>query len=271
MTIAQELAEKYSLVVQEYFAMMSESEAVQSSETQSYILRLGLNTITHIYKLAFNSSKHIATTVNHTQKGMFFFIEYVEQTNKMGVLSSIDYMDAVAFVYDKSLSDLCVGNCTSSSSIYTNMLSASYPQFSDEDICRIRTLFSRMTTLCSVLFWFSNNQFNVADYCDIARYLDDIVMLVSTEELADIVCLFLDTAQEKIANISKAQYLEILVCITKHLKRITKRNEPITFPGVRDICLHLGVHYSGMTIEQIAVEEGWKKPVEDLVRLVFRA
>jgi hypothetical protein len=77
--------------------------------------------------------------------------------------------------------------------------------------------------------------------------------------------------QEKLANISKAQYLEILGCITKQLKRATKRNEPITFPGVRDVCLHLGVHYSGATIEQIAAEEGWKKPVEDLVKLALRS
>jgi hypothetical protein len=56
-------------------------------ETQSRVLEIGLSAISHIYKLAFFLSKNVATAVCHCQKGMYCYLEYIEQMNKNYKLS----------------------------------------------------------------------------------------------------------------------------------------------------------------------------------------
>jgi hypothetical protein len=287
----QDVIEKYVALVHDYFTVISESEAVQSSEHRAYIVQLGLNAITHIYKLAFFSSKHLATTVAHTQKGIYCFIEYIDQTYKLGTPSSVDYMDALAFIYDKALTDLCVHQ-----SAYNNMLSVSAKETScKEDTETTHLLFARLSVVASAFCWVAHPGFSVLDQRDLVSHLavfllhvyvpyhqqrqqhaqqqradDDTPLPRRPAEVIDAVCMYLETVQEKISLLSKAQYVEILANITKHMKRSAKRKDLPSLDHITDICLHLGVHYDGKTLQEIASDEGWKKPAEDLVKSSFR-
>ncbi len=290
----QDVIEKYVALLHEYFTVIGESEAVQSSEHRAYIVQLGLNAITHIYKLAFFSSKHLATTVAHTQKGIYCFVEYIDQTYKLGTPSSVDYMDALAFIYDKALTDLCVHQ-----SAYNNMLSvAAKETTSKEDTETTHLLFARLSVVASAFCWVAHPGFSVIDQRDLVSHLavfllhvyvpyhqqrlqhaqhqhqqqsnNDTPLPRRPAEVIDAVCMYLETVQEKITDISKAQYVDVLANITKHMKRSAKRKNLPSLDHITDICLHLSVHYDGKTLHEVASEEGWKKPAEDLVKSSFR-
>ena len=48
-----ELIRKYESIVYDYLAIMNSSETLKSMDIAKYAVQLGLNAITHIYKLAF--------------------------------------------------------------------------------------------------------------------------------------------------------------------------------------------------------------------------
>ena len=103
----QELISKYESIVYDYLAIMNSSDMVKTIECSKYIIELGLSAITHIYKLAFCITKNVSTSADHCQKGIYCFIEYVEQTYKLGYTNQnpmpFDFMDAIVFIYDKSI------------------------------------------------------------------------------------------------------------------------------------------------------------------------
>lgn len=273
MSAQSDLIEKYSTIVYEYFAIMHASELVRSMDNHKHIVQLGLNAITHIYKLAFLSSKNVSTAVGHCQKGIYCFIEYIEQMNKLSSLHNLDCADVIMFIYDRSLSDIYGGRSSSgSSSVFTNILSFSQShQAHGEELIRSKRTLDQISRVCSSLIWFQNNDLTLLDQMDIIdTHLSSYIGFASSMDAnIDHAFLFLEVIQEKIVNITKEQYLEILGAFTKYIKRALKHNQLPVFENMRDACLYLGVLYSGQTLERIAEEEGWRKPTEDIVKWCF--
>jgi hypothetical protein len=90
------------------------------------------------------------------------------------------------------------------------------------------------------------------------------------EPFAEVVCMFLTTMQEKIGLVSPAQYVDLLTSINKEIKRKQKKKESIHISTVRDFCLYLIATHNGALLDEVVVEEGYKKGTEDLVKTAFR-
>ena len=107
-TFEQELIEKYESLVFDYLAIMQSSEIIKSMTDWKYAAQTGLSAITHIFKLAYYATKNASTSAGHCQKGIYCYIEYIEQTQKLAASSfqQMDYIDALTFIYDKSLTEL---------------------------------------------------------------------------------------------------------------------------------------------------------------------
>jgi hypothetical protein len=132
----KELIDRYEAVLYDYLAVMNSSETIKAMDCQKYAIQLGLSAITHIYKLAFCFTKNVSTTADYCHKGIYCFIEYIEQTYKLGYVNAtgapipFDFMDAILFIYDKTISELRSSDGNSldehsgSSSVFTNILFA---------------------------------------------------------------------------------------------------------------------------------------------------
>jgi len=278
--VQKDLIDKYATILFEYFAIMNASAIVQSMDERVRVVQIGLSAITNIYKLAFFSTKNVATSFGHCQKGIYCYIEYIEQAQKFGASQSLDYIDAITFIYDKTLTDLHKGHLggqsSSESSVFTNILSVSQShQARGRELEQSKLVLDQISRASSVLLWFQHPEFTMLDQMDIIdTHLSDFASYAFSEELPhsqipDAIFLFLETLQEKIAGITKQEYMDILTVLSKYIKRCIKRGNIADCVDVRDACLYLSAHYSGQSLCQIAAQENWKKPTDDLVKFVY--
>jgi len=245
-----DLIKKYATVVYEYLAIMNSSETLKSIDCQKYTIQLGLSAITHIYKLAFCNTKNVSTSADHCQKGIYCFIEYIEQTNKLGYMNAaaassggagfvppFDFTDALVFIYDKTITDLrnCNINEHSGSSAFTNILSVSQSHQAQGDIfLQCRSSIEKFGNITSVLLWFSNPKITLADQLDIVdTHLMD--MVECSQLLGEDLILFLETVQETFHDMSKREYIEFLDALKKKIKKNGKTRPMHFIPA----CLYL--------------------------------
>lgn len=282
----KDLIDKYEASVFEYLSVMQFSEIVKSLDDCKYAIQTGLVAITHIFKLAYIATKNASTSAGYCQKGAYCYIEYIEQTHKLSSanVQSIDYVDALTYIYDKTLSDLYAGRhqlsvpsppTSNAQHAFDNILSVSetlQAQGADLDKCKL--ILDQMYRTCSALIWFRHPRFTLVEQLDIIgthlsgllEVVTEFVEMFGPEKTNDIL-LFLDTIQSNISGITKHEYMEILTALQKYIKRCIRKNATSTiFAG----CLYLKTISPGMTLPEISVIEKWKRPAEDLVKLAFQ-
>lgn len=298
-----ELLKKYESIVYDYLAIMNSSETLKAMDSAKYTVQLGLNAITHIYKIAFCRTKNVATSADHCQKGIYCFIEYIEQTYKLGYVNmsgnnspQFDFMDAIMFIYDKTLSDLRNDNSDNldertGSSAFTNILSVSQThQAHGVDLLQCKSALEHFGRITTTLLWFSHPTMNLTDQMEIVdMHLTDFLgyglqsVVRSTDAkqkereltsenfirrgLNKDLFLFLETVQETIESMEKKEYVHFLLALKKQMKKQEKSGNYSL--SVLPACLHLKT-LNGMTLKEIEEHEKWKKPVNDLAKLAFQ-
>jgi hypothetical protein len=267
------LITKYESIVYDYLAVMNSSETVKSLDSSKYTIQLGLSAITHIYKLAFCLTKNVAISGDHCQKGIYCFIEYIEQTYKLGYSANImqvDFMDAIAFIYDKTIADLrknCGESVTndsgsSASSAFASMLFVS-PIFRGGEYSECKTVLENFGRVVSVLAWFDHTAINLTDQMEIVdSHLIDFLEY-SVCHGTDIF-LFLETVQDTVVGMDKKEYCDFLCAVKKQMKK----RRSVERDGVLLVCLYLKT-MRGMTLKEMCEKERWKKGVNDLAKLGF--
>ena len=281
----QELIHRYESIVYDYLAIMNVSETLKTLECQKYAIQLGLSAITHIYKLAFCLTRNVSTSADHCQKGIYCFIEYIEQTCKLGYInpngaqSPFDFMDAIVFIYDKTLSDLRVdgtglGEQSSGSSAFSNILSVSQShQAQGDDFLQCKSALERFGRVVSVLLWFTHPTFGLADHMNIVdlHLIDFLNYTVdylpnNVTSLDNDLFLFLETVQENI-HMDKTEYMDLLSALKKQMKKHVKRDTLSL--SVLPACLYVKT-FAGSSLKDVVEQEKWKSGSNDLAKIIFR-
>ena len=267
-TSLNELISKYESIVYDYLAVMNSSETVKSMDVAKYTVQIGLTAITHIYKIAHCMTK---CATDHCQKGIYCFIEYIEQTYKLGYMNhsspQFDFMDAVTFIYDKTLSDLGTDEQTGSSA-FSNIISASNPPSTD-----YRLALEQFGRVASVLIWTSHPTMTLTDQMEIVdAHLIDFLRWSSSYKATGLdkdLFLYLETVQETFPEMEKKDYMDFLSAIKKQIKKQEKRG--VDTLSVLNACLQL------KTVDEGVLSKSTKSPdlslnnkvVDDLAKLVF--
>lgn len=284
----QELIRRYSMIVYDYLAIMSSSDTLKIMESAKYTVQLGLNAITHIYKLAFCMTKNVATSGDHCQKGIYCFIEYIEQTYKLGYINGqggqggqpqFDLMDAIIFIYDKTISELRNESSDnlderSGSSAFTNILSVSQShQAHGVDFAQCKSALEHFGNVALTLLWFNHPTMSLTDQMEIVdvHLMDFLGYSLNTGRSSDKTLdkdlfLFLETVQETVNGMEKKEYMDFLTAVKKQMKKQEKKE--VDTMSVLPACLYLKT-LSGMTLKEIGEQEKWKRGADDLAKLVF--
>lgn len=280
----QDLINRYESIVYDYLAIMNSSETVKSMEPAKYTVQLGLNAITHIYKIAFCMTKNVATSSDLCQKGIYCFIEYIEQTYKLGYANSVagfpqfDYMDAIVFIYDKTISELKTDTTghldeRNGSSSFANILSVSQShQAHGAEFVRCKIALEQFGRVVSALVWFGHPTMNFTDQMEIvdAHLIDFLVYAVENVSVpSNDLFLFLDTVQETIVLMEKTEYIDFLNALKKQIKKQMNRSPTADDNRILPACLYVKTLSSGSTVKDIAEQEKWKRGVDDLAKLAF--
>jgi hypothetical protein len=103
----QDILTKFVYVIIEYTRFITEKISMKNKLYYRFIFERGLETLIHIFSIIFYYTKNLELTVYHTQKGYYFYIEFIEQISDDNVtFLQLSSRDAILFVYKKTIYEL---------------------------------------------------------------------------------------------------------------------------------------------------------------------
>lgn len=94
---------KYVKIIQFYLSHLSKSGIIVNNENTKNIVLIGLNSIIHIFKITLHNTKDIEYTQTSCLKATYCFLEYIERINDLSNTCDLNIINAVAFIYKKTL------------------------------------------------------------------------------------------------------------------------------------------------------------------------
>lgn len=103
----KEILDCYIYVISEYYVTIKNNLKINNSIKKKFIIRRGLDTLTHIFNYILYYTKNIKLTMMYLEQGIYLYIEFIEQINQTEN-SFLDFnsRDATQYVYKKTIYDL---------------------------------------------------------------------------------------------------------------------------------------------------------------------
>jgi hypothetical protein len=102
-----EILNKFVIILMEYMRFISEKIMMKNKKYYCFIFERGIETIIHVFSVIFYYTKNLNLTFYHTQKAVYFYIEFIEQISDDNVtFLQLTSRDAILFVYKKSIFDI---------------------------------------------------------------------------------------------------------------------------------------------------------------------
>lgn len=98
------IVKKYHFIIYQYLVIMNDSVIINQLDNIDNILQIGMNAITHIFKLNLLFYKNIDVAFFYSQKAYYCYLEYIEQINIKCITDDLNIKDAILFIYNKTLS-----------------------------------------------------------------------------------------------------------------------------------------------------------------------
>jgi len=294
MTFQKDIIDKYILLLMEYIHLIHGSEIIKGLENTQAVFQIGFNALVHIYKISFLITKNVESAGCYTQKGMYCYLEYIEQMNRTNTLHNLDNMDAILFVYDKTLTDVYVPNGLSSDvshqqNMFINILSLNHPH---SDTINYRIILDNLAYMSRTMLWFDRTDITHLQRIDLAHetlYKWMTLYLAGTIEAGNEPTAY-DGFREKYANPTLAllkyvaffqentemtytEYVALLETFYKTQKKMWKQRKLPTPEHIQDRCLTMTIAFSGRPFRDLfksefAKSEGWKTDA-DFIKWLF--
>lgn len=103
----KEILDCYSYIISEYCVIISNKLEMQNVIKKKFIIRRGLDTLTHIFNYILYYTKNIKVTMDYLEKSIYLYIEFIEQINQTeNSFLEFNSRDATQYVYKKTIYDL---------------------------------------------------------------------------------------------------------------------------------------------------------------------
>jgi hypothetical protein len=294
MTSQKALIDKYILVLLEYIHLIDTSEIIRGLDNSATVFKIGLHAIAHIYKLTYYITKNVETAGCYTQKGIYCYLEYIEQMNRTNSLHNLNNMDAVLFVYDKTLAEIYTptgkrSNTTHEQNMFTNIVSLNHPETREPNW---KIILENLSNITQTVLWIDNTELTYLERLNITHeYLPKFMNIYAelcysrrnddrsfVGELPDSHTLeiikYISLIQDKL-RITIPEYVEFLDVFYKTYKKMFKHLTTTTASSssIDDKCLCITVNLAGKPIPEVLTseygkQEGWKTTT-DFIKWLF--
>ena len=201
---------KYLNVCINYFIFMEKSSFFTSLYNYNFLLLIGFRAINHIF--LFNSNC-IDSALENTEKAYIYYLEYLEQLNKTNMMNELNHMDAILFLYNKT-----IPNYTGDINTAPDQLNNMYI-INSEINNKIMPIFHFINT---VLFW--ENQ-NIKRYVIMKEIIFDYVNIFVLLPNNDILNLYFELAQKNGLLSNNDNYIHFLKESHKQIRKKIKNND----------------------------------------------
>jgi hypothetical protein len=102
-----EICEKYIQLIKEYYKFVGDNIKIKNKNLFKFIVKRGLDTITHVFLFILFYTKNIFITYYHCQKSFYFYIEFVSQISEdEKMFLQLTSRDACTYVYKKTIFEI---------------------------------------------------------------------------------------------------------------------------------------------------------------------
>lgn len=97
----------YVSLMNEYILNITNNEIIKQKDKMYYLfsLKKGFFVLSHIFSILFYYTKNLDVTVHHTNKAIYYYIEFMEQITNNEFLK-LSCKDAIMYVYKKTIFEL---------------------------------------------------------------------------------------------------------------------------------------------------------------------
>ena len=138
----QKILSMFVLVVCEYLQMIEHSVFMSNLDNRLFFSAIGMRMLFHIFQMNLIYTKNIDIIL--CQKSLYYYLEYLEQMKKTNALHCLNYLDAIQFVYNKTITK-------------------NYDRNQKDDNECVHSLISNMAKITQFIFlimWWENNNIN---------------------------------------------------------------------------------------------------------------
>jgi hypothetical protein len=280
MSSQKALIDKYILVLLEYIHLIDTSEIIRGLDNSTTVFQIGLHAIAHIYKLTYYITKNVETAGCYTQKGVYCYLEYIEQMNQTNSLHNLNNMDAVLFVYDKTLAEIYTptGKRTNTSheqNMFTNIVSLNHPETREHNW---KVILENLSNITQTVLWIDNLELTYLDRLNLTHeYLPKYLNIYAdvsgsgTKDNIEII-KYISHIQGKL-RFTLADYVDFLEVFYKTYKKLAKHLTQTTASAADDKRLCITVNLAGKTMPEVlsseyGKQEGWKTTA-DFIKWLF--
>lgn len=197
---------KYLNICINYFNFMEKSLFLTSLYNSNFLLLIGFRAINHVF--LFNSN-YIDSAIENTEKAYIYYLEYLEQLNKTNMMNELNHMDAILFLYNKTIPNY-TGDATE---IVNKIDTVDYEIYN-----QIMLIFHFINTL---LFWENRN---IKRYEIVKEYIFDYIKLFLSLPDNYMLNLYFELAQKNILLSNNDNYVYFLKDSHKQIRKKTNKN-----------------------------------------------
>ena len=212
-----QIIEKYVKTITDFLLLFGQSSLIDES---SNIIYTGITTIHRVFEYVLSKTHSLEKTLYYAQKASYYYLEYMEQIINT---NSLNQIDAILFVYKKTIFDLYDGENNSFNTMTNIMTLNEEPLDQNDNIDWTVFLTTILKSLNIILFW-SNSQINNNDRIEICK-LYTLTWLKQTDNI-DITNSYLEIIQQKLLVNGEPQlYMQLLKEITDKMLSKPKQSK----------------------------------------------
>ena len=214
--------------------MMNNSNTIKSLSVSTPTIFVGINAVNKVFEYILLKSKNANYAYFYSQKCCCYYLEYIEQIYNNDLINTLNIMDAIMFVYKKTIFDAFNGDTNEQSnetSTMTNIISLDNHEIllKDSDIIE---LLHKSNNIIKILFFWENQNITNENRMKICNeYLDRYFNRLDTS--VDI-CTYLELIQQK-TYMNFLKYFELLHEFIYKLEN--SRKYKTIHQDIRDECL----------------------------------
>jgi hypothetical protein len=213
------IIQNYVNVIGEYIELICESKHMNETNTPMSIMYIGFNSLHRVFEYLIIKTKNLEKACQYSKKTFYYYLEYMEQIHRSNLGQSLNHMDAVMFVYRKTIFDLYDGESEDSYNTMTNIITYNQDNvINDEpDI----GLFPKLSKFVNTFFYWENPNITIFERKELfnlylLRFLKQISALEKINRLLDFI--------QKNENFTFAMYSDLLKELLEHVE---KKKRPI--------------------------------------------
>lgn len=253
------IVQNYSKIIKEYFFMWSQSKIINSLPNPNQIIFIGVNTLNKVFEYILLKTKNTNHAYFYSHKCCCYYLEYIEQMYANDLIQTMNVMDAVMFVYRKTLFYAFNGNeqsndsdtetCSNLLNIMSSCNTNNDIVLKDVEICEV---VNSCKNIIKVLLFWDNYNITTENRMKLCDCLDPYLKHL---EISNDMCSCLEMIQQK-TNMDFLKYYDLL---HEFISRFNKSRKSKTFreENLRDH-LYLKV-YAEIDVFNEKINEGHMK------------